>query len=452
MRDIVLVLITGFGSLIALRRPYVGILLWTWVSIMNPHRLTYGFARHMPIAVMIGICTLIGFVMTREKRSPFIGTPITVFVVMICWMLITTLCAFDPAGSSIQLEKVLKIDMMILITLMLVRTKREMILFCWVSVMSVAFYGIKGGIFTIATGGSFRVWGPDGSYILDNNHLAVALIMSIPFLRFLQSTLDEKNKWGRRAMTAAMVLCAASAIGSHSRGALLSITAMSLLLWWRGRNKLATGILLVLVAGGVLMMMPESWWTRMHTMETYEQDQSAMGRINAWSMAFHLASDRFTGAGFRAYTPLTFHLYAPDPEHLVAAHSIYFAMLAEHGFPGLFLYLTMWATTIYTARWLRKNAAPYPEAAWCVQLGAMAEVGVIGFLVGGTFLSLAYFDLPYNLMALLVAARYWVQTRGWEWEPETKPLRKWFGVPVFFGDILPRSKPGQAASARTPGR
>ncbi len=438
MRDVILLLIAGSGAMIALRHPYVGVLMWTWVSIMNPHRLTYGFARNMPIAVVIGACLLIGLMFTKERRSPFLGTPVNVFIALICWMLLTTAFAFDPAGSSIQLEKVLKIDLMILITLMLVRTKREMILFGWVSAMSVAFYGIKGGIFTIATGGSYRVWGPDGSYILDNNHLAVALIMTIPVLRFLQTTLDEANVWGRRAMMAGMVLCAVSAIGSHSRGALLSITAMSLLLWWRGRNKAVTGVMLLLVAAGVLLMMPDHWWARMHTLETYEQDQSAMGRINAWWMAFNLAKDNLFGAGFRAYTPLTFNLYAPDPDHLVAAHSIYFAMLAEHGFPGLFIYLALWATTLHTARWLRRNAGAYPEAAWCVQLGAMSEVGIIGFLVGGTFLSLCYFDLPYNLMALLVAARYWVETRGWEREPAPRPLPRLFGIPLFFGDQLAR--------------
>ncbi|NMG33059.1 putative O-glycosylation ligase, exosortase A system-associated [Azoarcus sp. TTM-91] len=443
MRDILLMLIVVPGSVIALRHPYVGILLWTWVSIMNPHRLAYGFAREMPIAMLIGACTLVGLMMTREKRQPFINTPPRIMLLLMLWMVLTTIFAFDPIGSTTQLEKVMKIDVMVLVALMLVRTKREMILFCWVFVLSLAFYGIKGGLFTIATGGSFRVWGPYGSYIWDNNHLAVALIMSIPLLRFLQTTLE--GKWPRRAMTLAMVLCAASAIGSHSRGALLAITAMALLLWWRGKNKAATGVVLIMVAVGVLMMMPEEWWARMHTMQTYEQDQSAMGRINAWWMAFNLARDNFFGAGFRAYTPLTFGLYAPDPEHLVAAHSIYFSMLAEHGFPGLFIYVSLWLATLHSARWLRKNAAGHPEAAWCVQLGAMAEVSIIGFLVGGTFLSLSYFDFPYNLMALVAAARYWVATKAWEREPPPPKMRTLFGVKLFFGDRLPR--PGDPRSA-----
>jgi hypothetical protein len=44
MRDIIVIAIVLAGSLAALRRPWIGIMLWTWLSIMNPHRYTYGMA------------------------------------------------------------------------------------------------------------------------------------------------------------------------------------------------------------------------------------------------------------------------------------------------------------------------------------------------------------------------------------------------------------------------
>ena len=36
----------------------------------------------------------------------------------------------------------------------------------------------------------------------------------------------------------------------------------------------------------------------MKTIGTYEQDASAMGRLNAWSMTINLAKHRITGGGF----------------------------------------------------------------------------------------------------------------------------------------------------------
>ncbi len=175
MRDLILLAIVLPGGLLALRYPFVGAMLWTWVSVMNPHRMTYGFMFTAPVAMFIGLCLLIGLLMTKERRSPFLGAPVSWFVALIAWMCITTLFAFDRAGSLIQLEKVLKIDLMILVVLMLVRTKREMITFAWVFTLSVVFFGFKGGIFTLLSGGYHHVLGPSGSYIEENNALAVAL-------------------------------------------------------------------------------------------------------------------------------------------------------------------------------------------------------------------------------------------------------------------------------------
>ena len=447
MRDILLALIIVPGGLMALRYPFLGAMLWTWVSVMNPHRLAWNFMRNSPIGMYLALCTLVGLLFTKEKRSPFVAPPVVWLVVLMTWMCVTTMFAFNTADSLVQLEKVLKIDLMVLVTLMLVRTKREMIMFAWVLAFSVAFFGIKGGIFTIATGGSFRVWGPSGSYIEENNALALALIVTIPLMRFLQTTLAEK--WQKNAMTAAMVLCGISAIGSQSRGALLAISAMALLLWWRGKNKFQTGLILVLVGVAILSFMPQEWWDRMATIQTYQEDRSAMGRINAWHMAWNLAKHNFFGGGFSIYNAHVYSLYAPDPTFVVSAHSIYFTMIGEHGFVGLLIYIGLWWSTWNSAAWLRKQGLAHPDAAWCSDLGGMAQVSLVGFAVGGAFLSLAYFDYTYNLMALVAAARFWVHSRGWETDPAPVPTRKFFGIPLFYGDRLNGRTPQRSAVEQT---
>jgi hypothetical protein len=57
------------------------------------------------------------------------------------------------------------------------------------------------------------------------------------------------------------------------------------------------------------------------------------------------------------------------------------------------------------AGWLRRNARANPETQWAADLGSLCQVSLVGFAVGGAFLSLAYFDLPYNLLVLVVVAR-----------------------------------------------
>ncbi len=436
MRDLLLLAVVAPGCLISLRYPFAGLLLWIWLSTMNPHRLAYGFMLQAPSAMVVAICVLIGLLRTSEKRSPFVGAPAVLFALLMVWMCITTATAIHPDSSLTMLEKVFKINLMVFVSIMLVRTKREIMAFLWVLVLSLAFYGVKGGAFTILSGGSYRVYGPSGTYIEENNALAVALIMTVPLLRFLQTQLEAR--WQRWAMTAAMVLCAASVLGSHSRGALLSIGAMLCVLWLRGRNKLATLVLIACAGVGALGMMPEHWWNRMETIQTYEQDASAMGRIHAWEMAFNVAKDRVTGAGFAMWRPDVYAKYKPDAILNVTAHSIYFHMMGEHGFIGLLLYLMFWISTWWTAGWLRKQAKTDQRLDWCGQLGAMTQVSLVGFAVGGAFLSLTYYDYPLNLMVVVVAARAWVASGRWKTEPEPEPasvLRIWrFRIPL--GDRL----------------
>ena len=59
----------------------------------------------------------------------------------------------------------------------------------WVAVISLLYYGIKGGVFTIETGGVYKVLGPDGTIIGDNNQLALALLMTIPLVERLPRSI-----------------------------------------------------------------------------------------------------------------------------------------------------------------------------------------------------------------------------------------------------------------------
>jgi probable O-glycosylation ligase (exosortase A-associated) len=265
--------------------------------------------------------------------------------------------------------------------------------------------------------------------VAGNNEFAVATIMTIPLLRFMQ--LQATNRVLKHLLLAMTVLSAVSAVGSHSRGALLAIVAMSLLLWWRGRARLRGAVLMAVIALAMLSMMPEKWFTRMDTIETYQQDESAMGRINAWWVSWHVAFAYPTGVGFNMARPELYAMYAPDPRALpLVAHSIYFQMLGHHGFLGLFLFLGIWASTWFYAWRVRQLAAGREELRWASELAGMCQVALVGYLVGGAFLDLAYFDLTYYMMGLVVLTYRWVLSRAWETETPPKPVlwRRWMGI------------------------
>lgn len=293
MRDLLVAFIV-FGSLpFILKRPFWGILMLAWLGYMNPHRLCYSFMLDMPAVQIVAITTLIGMLASQEVKRMVWSREIVVLLIFIAWMGVTTTQAvfFDLAMD--QYVKVIKIQILTFMTLLMLTSRERVHLFIWVIVLSLGFYGVKGGIFTVLNGGAYRVQGPFGTFIGGNNELALALIMTIPLMRYLQ--LQEKNKLIRLGLAVGMTLTALAAVGSQSRGALVGMAAMGTIFWLKSRNRFATALLIIVAGVIVYQVMPEEWYQRMNTIETYDEDASALGRINMWWMAWNLANDRIFG-------------------------------------------------------------------------------------------------------------------------------------------------------------
>jgi putative inorganic carbon (hco3(-)) transporter len=403
LRDVLILLIVVVLVPVAAFRPWLGIMGWTVLSIANPHRYAWA-ASQWPLAAAVAIATLVGLVLTRDRRDWSVSPPTAVLLAFMLWMCVTLPFSISISDSLGMWQRVMKIDLMILVAMVALTTRRHVIALAWVLVASIGIYGFKGGLYTIATGGGGRVWGPPGSFIEGNNELALALIVTIPLMRFLQ--LQATRASMRHGLSILMLLSVIAALGTQSRGALLALGAMAAMMFIRGGgHRLSLGIVMAIAGTAVIAFMPATWDQRMSTIVDYQHDSSAMGRINAWWMAWNLAKDHFFGGGYAIYDAATFARYAPNPGDIHAAHSIFFQILGEHGFVGLALFLLLGYMIWRLAGWLRRNARGNPETAWAADLGSLCQVSLVGFAVGGAFLSLAYFDLPYNLLVLVVVAR-----------------------------------------------
>lgn len=403
MRDLLVTLIVLASLPLIFKRPPLGVVMWIWISVMNPHSQGWGFARTAPFAALIAAVTVLSMVVNKERYRLPQHAVTWVFLAFLGWMSVTSLFAIHPDVFGAQWVKVNKIFGMTVVVMMLVRSRQEIEWLIWTVVVSLGFYGVKGGLFTLRSGGNFRVWGPEGTFIDGNNEIALALVVVIPLMYYL--TWVVRPRWAKAALLVSMLLCALAALGSYSRGAALAIGAMTALLWLKSRNKLSLGLLLALCIPFMVLLMPEQWHARIDTINDYQEDTSAMGRINAWHMAFNLANHRPLGGGFEIYDAQVFALYAPDPLDVHAAHSVYFQVLGEHGWVGLILYLSLGVLTWRSGSWIVRNARGVPQLDWALRLATMLQVSLCGFAVGGAFLSLAYFDVPYFIMAAMVATR-----------------------------------------------
>ncbi len=403
LRDIFVTVVVFVSLPFILRRPEIGILMWAWLGYMNPHKLSWGFAHDFPFAQLVALTTMVALVISREPKKIPWTKETTILLLFTFWMFLTTTRSMYPDLAWYQWDKVWKIILMTFVSMMIMIDKKRIQAWVWAIALSLGFYGFKGGVFTILSGGAYAVYGPEGTFIGGNNEIGLALIMVIPLLRYCQ--LISRNFWIKRLLMGGMVLCLIAVVGTQSRGAFLGVLAMGVFLIRNSRHKWALLLFMIITLPAIYFFMPHSWHQRMSTIQTYEEDKSAMGRINAWMMAINLAKDRVMGGGYDCFQAPTYGIYAPNPNDVHDAHSIYFEVLGEHGFIGLGLFLAIGYSGWRSCRWIMRKTKSREDLKWIYDLASMLQVSLVGYAASGAFLGLAYFDFYYNLIALIVLAK-----------------------------------------------
>jgi putative inorganic carbon (HCO3(-)) transporter len=375
MRDILVTLIV-FGSLpFIARHPVNGVFMWVWVSVMQPHMLAWGFATTFPFALVIALCTTFSMLFSGLPRAQQLPAPVIALLAFGAWTCLAPSRLAAPPPWPGFLETMI----MTVVCTTLVKTRRDIERLVAVLAASLAFYGVVGGVGAMRTVFAERAAGPPGSFLVDSNAIALALLMTLPLL--YQIRAGTAARWPRRLLAAVMLLCAVAAAGSSSRGAALAIGAMAAFFWHRRARGPRLGALFLCTLPLLVLLLPGQ-----------EIDAASYERLAAWSDAIGQAQDHLFGA-------------ARPP----ASHSIYFQVLGELGFPGLALYLLLGVLTWRSASWTAQAAAGRADLAWAAALATMAQASLVAFAAGGAFVSLAFFDVPYYLMGAVVATRALVE-------------------------------------------
>jgi putative inorganic carbon (HCO3(-)) transporter len=202
----------------------------------------------------------------------------------------------------------------------------------------------------------------------------------------------------------------------------------------------------VALAASVYAFAPEAWFKRMGTIETYQEDASATGRLDLWRVSLRIAElHPITGGGFRTtfWPTITNNLLrGTDLPRLTkprATHSSYFDALSEHGWIGLFLFLAILGYSWMNCVWLIRRTRGRPDLAWANQLGRMGQAALVGYATAGAFVSQAYLDEYWCIIFIFDAAR----------RLAAKELATAGAVAVAGPRRLPLPQPGLAAARLT---
>ncbi|EJL33359.1 putative O-glycosylation ligase, exosortase A-associated [Caulobacter sp. AP07] len=407
MRDLILLAaLIGIIPMI-LRAPVVGLLAWLWIALMNPQREVYGFLMGFPLNFQVAALTGLAWMISKERKLVPLN-PFTVFVVLfMLWASLATYLALDRAFSMPIWDRTIKTIALVLAIVMLANSKARIQAVIWIYVASLGYYAVKDGGHVLLTGGGQRVYGPENSMIADNNSLALALIVMLPLLNYLQAT--SRVPLARLACLATVGFAVLTIIGTYSRGALVALVAAGATYALRTRAALKFLAAGLVMAVALSSFLPASWSERMSTIQAYDEDVSFSGRVAAWTTSLNIATARpLTGGGFSAVErdPVARQFQSPGSLSAGrAAHSIYFQVLGDTGFVGLALYLLMVAAAGLNTFLVLAATRGRPELDWANLLARMLQVSLVAMLVGGAALSMAYYDGFLVLLAVTASLR-----------------------------------------------
>lgn len=387
--------------LIALFQPWAGVLGYNWFTYMNPHRLAWGLGIPIPWAKVIAGLTLAGWLLGGMKGFR-LSWVTGLLLALFAWTTITSLDALFPERAWEDWTEFAKMAVTALVATALLDDRRRLHAFVWIVVISLAYWTVKGGLYVVLTGGSGRVVGPPQSQFPETNRFARVAIMVLPLIWWLR--LHSARLWVRRAMMAAAGLTLLSLIGTGSRGGFVGFVAMLGFAWLHSRRKLGMAMLGGAALAVLLLAVPVERLTgyseRIGTIGDYAEEASAKSRFKTWAFALDMAArEPVTGGGFGAFLA---NRQETSRVGYYEAHSIYFQMLGEHGWAGLGLWLALALALLLTGRRAMRRAEAHPHLYWARDLAMMLQIALVGFLAGGVFENLAFFELYYTLAAMLV--------------------------------------------------
>jgi putative inorganic carbon (HCO3(-)) transporter len=399
--------------------PFVLGLGYVWVDTFTPQSVAYSILTEFPVSAVMAVAAFLGYLLLDRKAPPRLSLLTTLTILMAVWVTITTMNdPASPVDAWFKWNWAIKVLMFTAFMPLIFRSRVQIESFLQIYLFAMAAAMIPYGAKTILSGGSY---GANLGLIQGNSGLAEGAFLStncmmiIPFILHL-ARFGQLLPRIRITFLVYAGLAVAANFGTLERTGLIGLAVTAIGLWLRSKRRVLFGVLGV--AGFALVgvyLISSAWSERMETLTNVASDRSAYDRILVWKWTLGFVADHPLGGGFNAFMvdrivfPGT--AMAPEPTilHGIAFHSMYFEVLGEHGWPGLFLFLSLilaaYVTLIRTARLARR----VDGLEWCRDLAWTSVISLSVFVICGAFIGIAFTPELYYMFALPVILRHHVR-------------------------------------------
>lgn len=440
MRDLIVVALVTASLPVIVFRPFFGLLVYGWLAYMRPQDMAWGMSRWLPLSQWVAIALVLGLVLSLGRERWLVIKTQTVLLLMLAgWITVTVVTAVRPEASGDLYGYYWKAIVISVLTTGIVSDRRRFRVMIMLIAFSIGFLGAKRGLIGLLRGGIRYSDGP-GGFMSDNNAFALALNMILPLLAGI--VMVEKRKVFRVTAGVMAVLCTVTILFTFSRGGLLTLCTVVPFLIWRSRHRLAVTGLIALGLAGFLFFtsdtFTQAYAERASSISNYQEDRSAIGRLNAWTTSWRVFLDHpMVGVGPNNLE-VVYKSYSPEPERFRVSHNAYLQILCECGLPALLLFLAAIGSAWLSLGRVRK----WTDLPWVETYARMLQISIVAYFVGSMFLNTAYAELIYQIIGMSVSLEVIARTAA-----AGEPERRKATARAFRGEEPWWKRPAAAASA-----
>lgn len=396
MRSIILDFLIPGALLWGLSSAERSVLVLNWIWFQRPYTFSWSFWSQMPVFRIAVAFMAVSNVARGTLRFKF-PKLLIIYLAFLTWLTISTFAAYyPPTAWAIYKEYLPSMWASPILMFAAINNLELLKKVMWVAAGSIGLIAVKTGIVLTAKGGAHLTADING-FVGDNNVFGLTLCVVFSVLMGLRVTLP-KGKWPNRIFFACIVFLVLCIIYTESRGAMLTMVVILAARAVISRKRFRNMATLLAVIFLTLSVVPYRFFHRMNTLNDIRANASAMGRIQNWELSWQEAL-RYPILGVGPGNHIPYALSHPHNVQVRVAHSIYFQILAEEGFPGLLLYLLFCAATLSnlasTWRYAISIGRKYPDLDWTRNVVSWLTCGYLGFLFGSAFLNMLYIEFPW---------------------------------------------------------
>ncbi len=406
----------------AFHNPFVLCLLFICFSFFRIHEAFMMLnPLHIPQMLAVGTLIVLG-TQVLFKRMQVAWTPelklFAIFFGMITFG--CTVASGRDVAFGYWIDTFSKIAIMVFAIASLARRPKDFALASRAFVISgmliaaIAIYNHAHGLEEVE-GTRVTVGRSTGSALGDPNDLSLVLLFPLSFAVSLVVTRATPF-FGRVLGLAGILTIAIAILDTQSRGGLLGMVAVFGVFGTRLIKSKA--LLITIGVVGILALFAVAGISGRSSggaAEAGAVDESAEGRLRAWGAAWRMALARpLTGVGLNCYISNYYYYQDWWEGFAKAVHSTWFAALAESGFPGFAVFITLIVNTFRSSLRSVKLLSPaamgalYEPASFGMAQAVLA--GMAGFVVCGSFLTQAFTWPLYILLSFAVAVGRYIET------------------------------------------